>query len=175
MQAHEYPQLPTPGPGYPPVPQQYAYMPGQPLPPLGVPPTPPSGRSAGFWAAATAAIALAVVIALLSGFFIGRGSRISNEDIQSKLVQQSQLDQLAQQRALNDQRTALDRQRNTALARARSTARASGLREGRLTGVQQGRDSGVAEGQSIGYNQGYNDGYQAGLSTSSTCFGIDSC
>lgn len=177
MPAPEYPQLPPPGAGgYVPVaPQQYAYMPGQPLPPMGVPPTPPSGRSAGFWAAVTAAIAIAVVIALLGGFFIGRGSRISNNDIQSKLVQQSQLDQLAQQRALNDQRATLQSEHTKALRNARNVARAAGMREGKLAGREQGRDSGRAEGQSIGYNEGYNDGYEAGLTTSSACFGLSGC
>src|SRR5450755_3624206 len=68
-----------------------------------VPVTPPR-RSAGFWVAVTAAIAAGVVLALLAGFFIGRDTRLSNTSVQSKVTQQAQADQIAQQQILSAQK-----------------------------------------------------------------------
>ena len=163
----EYPQLPPPGQAGYPVVSPYGYAVGQPLPPPAMPPS--GGRSAGYWIGLTAAITAAIILALLGGFFIGRGTRLANDTVQSKITQQSQVDQLAAQRALNDQRTELLASERKAVTGARAAALKSGLRQGRVEGRQQGfregQTQGYAAGQSTGYSQGQNDGYQDGVST----------
>jgi hypothetical protein len=173
MSTIHHPQLPPPGaaqmPGYPDangVPSAYVAGAQRPVPPM-----PPRARSAGFWVGATAAITAGVIAALLIGFFIGRGTRLSNDDVQGKLTQQQQADLIVQQKALNDQRTTMLTRQSKLLASARATSRAAGLREGRTEGRQQGyssgRQAGYSEGQATGYSQGQNDGYSQGLDTGS--------
>lgn len=166
------PQLPPPGaPGGPPVYPQGAYLPGNyGPPPAGVPPMPPSrGRSAGFWVGITAAITAGVVVALLVGFFIGRGTRLNNADVQSKLTQQQQADLIVQQKALNDQKSVLSSRQNKLVGRVSAKAEARGLRQGRSEGRQQGytegQSAGYSQGQTAGYSQGQTVGYDSGLSS----------
>src|SRR5690348_18314392 len=113
MSTIQQPQLPGGGPGQVPAYAQPAMPTAYGAPPPGaVPPMPPQGRSAGFWVGITAAITAGVIAALLVGFFIGRGTRLSNDSVQGKLTQQQQADLIVQQKALNDQRaTMLTRQR----------------------------------------------------------------
>lgn len=169
----QYPPLP-PGNGGGPylvtAPHGYAAAPYQQSPYGYVPPVPPR-RSPGFWVGITAAIATGVILALLAGFFIGRGTRLSNGEAQSKITQQAQADQISEQQALSNQK-ALDQ---TAQARAVSAARRSGesagLREGRIQGQQQGYQQGQAAGysqgqaagQAAGQAQGYQQGQQQGF------------
>src|ERR1017187_925876 len=98
--------------------------------PGSVPPIPPPGRSTGFWIGVSAAITIGIVGALLIGFFIGRGSRLSNESVQSKIVQQSQADQIAEQQALDSQKAAFTANE----ARAVSAAKKSAYSEGQQAG-----------------------------------------
>src|SRR4051812_14112586 len=111
------------GPAYAPA----AYAP----PPAAIPPMPPpSGRSTGFWVGVTAAITGAIVVALLVGFFIGRGTRLSNDEVQGKLTQQQQADLIVQQKALNDQKSSIMATQRRLVARVSSKAEARGRREG---------------------------------------------
>jgi hypothetical protein len=182
MTGPQYPQLQPPGPGGPaPVPAYtYPVQPWTTGP--GVPPVPPTGRSTGFWIATTACVAVGVIVALLAGFFIGRGTRLANSDVQTKITQQAQADQIAQQTALTAQRTTmLDRQtsllqeaRKTSLAQGKSEGKAEGKAEGEQIGSASGQSEGFTQGQSSGYNQGYNDGLQAGLNEAADeCFDIE--
>jgi hypothetical protein len=153
MSTHEYPQLQPPAPGMAPAPAAHPAHPGYygpPAQPAVVPPIPPSSRSAGFWIGVSTALTLGIVGALLIGFFIGRGTRLSNESVQGKIVQQSQSDQIAEQQALDSQKTAF----SAAEARAVSAARKAAYSQGRQNGFTAGRQAGFTSGQSQGFSQG---------------------
>ena len=154
MSTQEYPQLQGPStPGGPPAPPSaYSSHPAYygPPPPAAVPPLPPGSRSTGFWIGVTGAIALGIVGTLLIGFFIGRGTRLSNESVQGKITQQSQSDQIAEQQALDNQKAVYA----AAEARAVSAARKSAYSEGHQAGFTAGQQQGFSTGQSQGYVQG---------------------
>lgn len=152
MYTQEYPQLQPGGSAPAPVPgtSYYPTYPGQPMPPAAVPPIPPRGRSTGFWVGITTAVTLGVVGALLIGFFIGRGSRLSNDSVQGKITQQAQADQIAEQQALDKQQVTL----RSAEARAVSAARRSAYSQGRTAGFTAGQQQGYTAGQSQGFVQG---------------------
>lgn len=171
MSTQEYPQLQGPpgvptAPGYPGPPAYY----GPPMHPAAVPPIPPRGRSTGFWVGISSAITLGIVGALLIGFFIGRGSRLSNESVQSKITQQSQADQIAEQQALDSQKTTFARSEAQAVSAARKGAYTEGQQAGFTAGQQQGfsngqsqgftqgQASGAAQGEVTGFSQGLNQG-----------------
>lgn len=166
----DYRQLPpgasgaAPSPHYP-----YAQPPGPPaggMPPMApVPPVPPPGRSAGWWVGITAAVTAGVIVALLGGFFIGRSTRLSNDDVQTRINAQAQTDQVAQERALNDQRRDMLRRQRTLVGRVSAKAEARGIREGREQGYDEGQNVGFSQGQTQGYTQGQTDGYDDGLDT----------
>ena len=171
MSTQQYPQLPSAGPGPAPAPNGYASQPayygppGPPGPPA-VPPIPPAGRSTGFWVGISAAIAIGVVAALLIGFFIGRGTRLSNESVQSKVVQQSQSDQIAEQQALDQQRSALAAKQAHAVAVARHDAYTAG-QKGRLhrrptAGLHDRSEPGLRPGAGDRPCTGGNDWVQPG-------------
>jgi hypothetical protein len=168
------PQLPPPGHG-PAVPAHApppGYVTGWAPPPGAVPSMPPQrGRSAGFWVGITAAITAGVIAALLIGFFIGRGTRLSNDEVQGKLTQQQQADLIVQQKALNDQKAEISARNSKLIGRVSAKAEARGRREGRSQGRQEGfadgQNSGFSQGQTAGYAQGQSDGYDSGLSTGS--------
>lgn len=132
-----------------------------------VPAIPPQ-RGAGFWVGVTAAVAAGVVVALLCGFFIGSGTRLSNNDVQSKVTQQSQADQIAQQQTLNAQKAADQSALDKAATQAQKNGEAAGLSQGRTEGYQQGQAAGQAQGfqqgQSSGQAQGFQQGQQQGFS-----------
>jgi flagellar biosynthesis/type III secretory pathway protein FliH len=111
--------------------------------------------------------------ALLIGFFIGRGTRLSNESVQGKIVQQSQADQIAEQQALDSQKTALTADEARAVAAARKTAYSSGRQAGYVAGQQQGftngQSQGFAQGQAAGSAQGETTGFSQGLNQGA-CF-----
>jgi hypothetical protein len=170
MSTQEYPQLQLPGggvaptaPGHPTHPAYY----GPPLPPAAVPPIPPSARSTGFWVGVSTALTLGVVGALLIGFFIGRGTRLSNEVVQSKIIQQSQADQIAEQQALDNQKTAFASAEARAVSAARKTSYAEGQERGFTAGQQAGYNSGqsagFSEGQATGTAEGEVQGFSQGL------------
>lgn len=185
MGTQEYPQLHTPSAGASgalsgygaPAPAYYG-PPGQPAP---VPPIPPRSRSTGFWVGISAAITLGVVAALLIGFFIGRGTRLSNDSVQGKIVEQSQSDQIAEQQALDVQKATLATNEARAVAAARRSAYSAGQTAGYTAGQQagfsngqsegfvQGQASGTAEGETQGFSQGLNQG--ACLANSVFCSG----
>jgi hypothetical protein len=153
MSTQEYPQLHGPtaagapvAPGYAPHPAYY----GPPMQPATVPPIPPAGKSTGFWIGISGAVALGIVGTLLIGFFIGRGTRLSNESVQSKITQQSQADQISEQQALDTQKTAFA----SAEARAVSAARKTAYSEGHQAGFTAGQQQGFSTGQSQGFSQG---------------------
>ncbi len=135
--------------------------------PAAVPPLPPTGRTTGFWIGASAALTLGVVCALLVGFFIGRGTRLSNESVQSKIVQQSQADQIAEQQALDNQKTAFASAETRAVSQARKAAFSEGQEKGFTAGQQAGYNSGqsqgFSEGQAAGTAQGEVAGFSQGL------------
>jgi hypothetical protein len=153
------------------------YMPAQHGP---VPATPPQ-RGSGFWVGVTAAIAAGVVVALLAGFFIGRGSRLSNSGVQTKVTQQAQADQIVEQQALSAQKAADQAAEDNAVTQAQKNGEAQGLRQGRNEGQQQGfqqgqqagyqqgqsagQASGFAQGQQQGFNQGQSSGYNQGFNS----------
>ena len=168
MHTSEYQQLP-PGTGGPP-PVGYAYAPVAPQsapPGMVVPPVPPPGRSPGWWVGITAAATVGVLLALLAGFFIGRGTRLSNDDVQARIDAQAQTGQIAQERALNDQRRDLLRRQRSLVGRVSAKAEARGRREGRERGFTEGQSEGFAQGQSTGFAQGQTEGYNEGLDTGS--------
>jgi hypothetical protein len=179
MSTQQYPQLPGAAPGSAPAPNGYAsqpayYGPPAPLgPPASVPPIPPPGRSTGFWVGISCAIAVGVVAALLIGFFIGRGTRLSNESVQGKIVQQSQSDQIAEQQALDQQRSALAAKQARAVAEARHNAyaagRTAGFSAGQQAGFNTGQSEGFAQGQATGLAQGETTGFSQGLNQGA-CF-----
>ncbi len=168
--------VPMPGAGYP-------GMPMQPAPWGAVPVVPPAKRSAGFWVGITAAIAAGVILALLAGFFIGRGTRLSNDAVQGKITEQSQADQIAQQKQLSDQKAADQTAENRAVTtastqnynRGHAAGYTDGYQKGYSTGQNSGFNQGQASGQAQGLSQGIQQGTQQGLSqgiaqgTSSTC------
>lgn len=175
----QYPSLPPPngGRGYPPAPSvAYAPVPYHGVPYGPVPVVPPS-RGAGFWVGITAAIATGVILALLGGFFIGRGTRLSSTDVQAKVTAQAQADQIAQQQALSAQKAADQTALNRAVANARRNGEAAGFRQGRIQGqaqgyqtgqaqgFQQGQQTGQAQGFGQGQRSGQRQGYQQGLTT----------
>ena len=165
----DYRHLPPGGNGAPPA-QPYTYAPpGHPtgafVPLAPVPPVPPPGRSAGWWVGITAAVTAGVIVALLGGFFIGRETRLSNDEVQSRIDAQAQTDQVAQERALNDQRRDMLRRQRTLVGRVSAKAEARGLRQGREEGYDQGQSVGFSQGQTQGYTQGQTEGYDDGLDT----------
>lgn len=167
MHTSEYQQLP-PGAGAPPPSVGYGYAPAVPSaapPGVVVPPVPPPSRSPGWWVGITAAATVGVLLALLAGFFIGRGTRLSNEDVQARIDAQAQTGQLAQERALNDQRRDLLRRQRTLIGRVSAKAEARGRREGRERGFDEGQSAGFSQGQNAGFAQGQNEGYSQGLDT----------
>jgi hypothetical protein len=164
MSTQQYPQLPGPGGGPPPAPLEYAPYPvsyGPPGPAATVPPVPPGPRSTAFWVGVSTAITLAVVGALLIGFFIGRGSRLSNDAVQGKIVQQSQSDQIAEQQALDHQSAVLQAREAHAVAAARHSAYSAG----RQAGYTAGQQAGFVNGQTQGYQQGVTTGTAQGETT----------
>jgi len=176
MSTQQYPQLPGPTPGAPPVAPGYAAPPayyGPPMHPANVPPIPPAGRSTGFWIGVSAAITIGIVGALLIGFFIGRGSRLSNESVQSKIVQQSQADQIAEQQALDSQKAAFTANEARAVSAAKKAAYTEGQQAGFTAGQQQGYTSGQSQGfiqgQAAGTAQGETSGFSQGLNQGA-CF-----
>ncbi|HEY3758493.1 MAG TPA: hypothetical protein VGL37_01935 [Solirubrobacteraceae bacterium] len=112
----------------------------------------------GFWIGVSSALTLGIVGALLIGFFIGRGTRLSNESVQGKIVQQSQADQIAEQQALDNQKTAFA----SAESRAVSAARRTALSEGQEKGFAAGQQAGYSSGQSQGFSEGQAAGTAAG-------------
>jgi flagellar biosynthesis/type III secretory pathway protein FliH len=141
--------------------------------PAGVPPIPPARRSTGFWIGVSAAITIGIVGAVLIGFFIGRGSRLSNESVQSKIVQQSQADQIAEQQALDSQKAAFTASEARAVSAAKRTAYTEGQQAGFTAGQQQGYTSGQSQGfiqgQAAGTAQGETAGFSQGLNQGA-CF-----
>jgi hypothetical protein len=160
MSTQEYPQLQGPGgvqpvaPAHPGQPAHY----GPPSHSPAVPPIPPAGRSTGFWIGLSTALTLGIVGALLIGFFIGRGTRLSNESVQGKIIQQSQSDQIAEQQALDSQKTTFA----AAEARAVSAARKAAFSEGQEKGFSAGQQAGYSNGQSQGFTEGQAAGTAAG-------------
>jgi hypothetical protein len=141
--------VPVPNGGYAPVPYQAS--------PYGpVPPVPPH-RGSGFWVAVTALAATGVILALLAGFFIGRGTRLSNTEAQDKITQQSQADQLAQQRTLDSQVRADQTARDNAVSAARAAGEKDGYRNGETD--QSVKDQALANQQ---YQAGLTQGQQQG-------------
>lgn len=176
MSTQEYPQLQGPATGVPPAASSYPAHPayyGPPLHPAAVPPIPPPARSTGFWIGVSAAITLGIVGALLIGFFIGRGTRLSNESVQGKITQQSQADQIAEQQALDTQKTAFAASEARAVSAARKAAYSEGQQAGYTAGQQQGFSSGqsqgFAQGQATGAAQGETQGFSQGLNQGA-CF-----
>lgn len=176
MGTQEYQRLQGPTAGAPPVahvhPGHPAYY-GPPMQPAAVPPLPPRARSAGFWVGISAAITLGIVGALLIGFFIGRGTRLSNDSVQGKIVQQSQADQIAEQQALDAQKTTFARNEARAISAARKNAYSAGQTAGFTAGQQQGftsgQSAGFAQGQATGTAQGETQGFSQGLNQGA-CF-----
>lgn len=163
------PGAPLPA-GYPP-PGTLAQA-APPPPPAVVPPVPPAQpkeRGPGFWIAVSAGVAALVMLLLLGGFMLGRSSRLSDDEVQTKIVQQRQADQLAQQRQVQELADRARKEKGAAVRRAADRARASALRQGRAEGRQTGYENGLSEGQaqgqaagqaagqSEGYSQGFND------------------
>ncbi|HST54701.1 MAG TPA: hypothetical protein VLJ42_02260 [Solirubrobacteraceae bacterium] len=175
MYTQEQPQLQPPQPpgAAPATTTAYPVYYGQPMPPAAVPPIPPRGKSTGFWVGVTTAIAIGAVAALLVGFFIGRGSRLSNDSVQSKITQQAQSDQISEQQALDAQRTTLSRNQSRAVAAARkssySQGRQAGFTAGRQEGFSQGQSQGYTQGQASGTAQGQVEGFSQGLNQGA-CF-----
>lgn len=176
MSTQQYPQLPGPMPGGAPAAPTYGAPPayyGPPTHPAPVPPLPPQGRSTGFWVGISAAIALGIVAALLIGFFIGRGTRLSNDSVQGKIVEQSQADQIAEQQALDSQKTTFTRDEARAIASARKNAYSAGQTAGFTAGQQQGfsngQSQGFAQGEATGSAQGETQGFSQGLNQGA-CF-----
>ena len=172
MSTQQYPQLPRGTPGPPPA-SVYHGQPvhyGPPGPPAHVPAVPPRPKSTGFWVGISAAIALGIVAALLMGFFIGRGTRLSNEDVQSKITAQSQADQIAEQQALEKQKEAAQKSQAAAVSAAKQNAysegqqagftqgQQAGFSNGQAQGFNQGQATGIAQGESSGFSQGLNQG-----------------
>jgi hypothetical protein len=143
------------------------------MPPATVPPIPPTAKSTGFWIGISAAVALGIVGTLLIGFFIGRGTRLSNESVQGKITQQSQADQIGEQQALDDQKTTFAAAQARAVANARKTAYSEGQQAGYTAGQQQGFSSGqsqgFAQGQATGTAAGETQGFSQGLNQGA-CF-----
>jgi hypothetical protein len=170
MGTQEYPQLQPPArgmaPSAPAYPAHPAYY-GPPIQPAVVPPIPPSSKSAGFWIGVSTALTVGIVGALLMGFFIGRDTRLSNESVQAKIVQQSQSDQIAEQQALDAQKTTLSAAEARAVSAARKTAysqgRQSGFTAGQQAGFTSGQSQGFSEGQATGTAQGETQGFSQGL------------
>ncbi len=175
MSTQEYPQLQGPGMGAPPAvaaPSYPAYY-GQPMPPATVPPIPPRGRSTGFWVGVSAAITIGIVGALLIGFFIGRGTRLTNDSVQSKITEQAQADQIAEQQALDTQKATFTKDEAQAIGAARGSAYSQGRQAGFTAGQQQGfsagQSQGYSQGQTTGAAQGQVQGYSQGLNQGA-CF-----
>jgi hypothetical protein len=156
--------VPVPHAGYPLLPYQPS--------PYGPIPAAQRQRGAGYWVGITAAIATGVILALFAGFFIGRGTRLSNSAAQSKITEQAQSDQIAEQQALSAQKAADQNAQNKAVAQAQKNGEAQGLRQGEIQGQQQGfqqgqqqgYQQGQATGQAQGFQQGQTQGYQQGQS-----------
>lgn len=152
--------VPAPTHSFPPVAYQSA--------PYGPVPAGPPRRGAGFWVAVTAAVAAGVVLALVAGFFIGRGGRLSNTDVQSRITQQAQADQISQQQVLSAQKAADQTVEDKSVAQAQKNGERAGLRQGRTEGqqqgFQQGQQQGYAQGQTAGQAQGFQQGQTQGYS-----------
>jgi hypothetical protein len=166
----QFPSLAPPnGGGAPPLGPQRPPYPALPYAAAQYGPVPavPPRRGAGFWVCVTAAIAAGVVLALLAGFFIGRGSRLSNADVQSKITQQAQADQITEQQALSAQKGADQTAEDKAVVQAQKNGEAAGLRqgqtEGQQQGFQQGQQAGYQQGQTAGQAQGFQQGQQQGF------------
>ena len=168
------PQLPPSSGGYygppaaPPT-MQYPAYPGVMGPQMiAVPPTPPpppASRGTGVWIAITAAVTAGIVASLLLGFFIGRDTRLSNSEVQSKINQQATADQISQERALNNLRRELNRRQQSTINRVSARAEARGRREGRAQGEREGFASGQNQGFSQGRSEGFSEGQSEGLET----------
>lgn len=162
----------------PPPPMLPPAMHGPPM--AAVPPMPPQqGHGAGWWVGVIAAATAVAVLLVLGGFFLGRGTRLSADSVQTKINQQRQADQISQQRALDAQSATMRKERAAAVKLASDRARARGIRQGRSEGHQQGftegQDQGFNNGQSNGYAQGQNDGFNSGLDTGSCLANTSFC
>jgi hypothetical protein len=163
----------------PPPPMIPPTMHGPPM--TAVPPMPPTqqGHGAGWWVGVIAAATAVGVLLVLGGFFLGRGTRLSDDSVQTKINQQRQADQISQQKALDAQATTMRHERSVAVRTASDRARARGIRQGRSEGHQQGVSEGEAQGfnngQSSGYAQGQNDGFNNGLDTGSCLANSNFC
>ena len=162
----DYQQLPPGGSG--PLPSYgYAYPPGQPMQGAPVPPVAPTGRSAGYLVGITAAATAIVILAHVAGFFIGRGTRLSNDEVQARITAQAQADEIARERALNEQRREASRRQGALIARVAAKAEARGRREGRAEGQQrgftEGQQAGFSAGEAAGFSQGQTEGFSSGL------------
>jgi hypothetical protein len=175
------PQLPPSNGGAVPLAAHPAYAPAYPAEAFHAVPVTPPRRSAGFWVAVTVGAAVAVIAVLLSGFFIGRSTRLSNAEVQSRIVQQQQADEISQQQALNEQKAADQAVMNKAVVAAQKSGQQQGLSQGKIEGQQQGfaqgqkqgyqqgqaagQAQGYQQGQSTGYNQGQSAGYSQGFNS----------
>jgi flagellar biosynthesis/type III secretory pathway protein FliH len=138
-----------------------------------VPPIPPRAKSTGFWVGVTTAITIGIVVTLLLGFFIGRGSRLSNDSVQSKIIEQAQADQISEQQALDSQKAVFAKDEAQALGAARRSAYSQGQQAGFTAGQQQGfsagQSQGFNQGQATGSAQGQASGFSQGLNQGA-CF-----
>jgi hypothetical protein len=144
-------------------------------PQLPAPPGAKRRRDWTFWVPVTALAFIAAAGLLVGMFFIGRGTRPSDDDIASRVqrsvAHQRSVDLGAQRRALVSQknrlnarfRTRLRREKNAAFQRGKDEGYGSGQAAGYASGQASGRDQGYQQGQSQGYSQGNLDGLIQGL------------
>jgi len=115
-------------------------------------------RGTGLWVGVSAAIALAVVLAILGGYFIGRGSRQSNSVIEQQLVQQRALDLKTTEQAVAAK--ALADHHSQVLGEQH--ANGVGFVHGKEVGFRTGEAQGISRGEAIGESHGREAGEEAG-------------
>lgn len=147
------PQLPPGGGGHGPVPYVGPHV------PVGyqqsaVPTVAPRRRGFGFWALITGGLIAGLLAAMACGFFIGQGTRQSDQQVNARLAAAS----LSKQRALLHQRRVMAHGFSSRLQkiidRVANAAQSKGYQQGRDAGYSSGQSAGFSAGQSAGFTQG---------------------
>jgi hypothetical protein len=140
-------------------------MPGQPQ----LPPAPSTGRDWKFWVPTTVIGVLAVAGLIVGMFFIGSGSRPSNDQISQRLsvarAHQRSGDSAERRAALRAQHVREGSAFRRRLARAKRDAFNRGKNAGYSSGQSAGYASGSSAGRTEGFTQGHNQGFSEGAAS----------
>ena len=143
---------------------QGQYLPGAPAPPK-------QAADWKFWIP-TSLLTIILLVGLSVGmFFLGAGTRESDDDVAARLISQKNEAEASQAAALRHQKRDLREgfrsNKKEAVRKAEDrgfkNGQEAGYSSGQAAGFSSGKSQGQAEGQAQGYNQGYNQGNTNGF------------